>query len=182
MTIRKLLPGEIPAYEAHLLRLGAADRAARFHAALSDDGVRTHAARLAWPQTRIVAAVADGTVRGAVELQALDPAETAAELAVSVEPGLQNQGLGTELVRRSLTVARNRAMRQVIMLHLGDNRRMTRLARRLEGTATLGDGGEVETTFVLDPPDGFSLLQELADDGTALFAAGIDLWHRLLRG
>jgi len=179
LAYRKLLPGEFPEYEAHLLRLDKPDRAARFHAGVRDESVRAHVRRLAWPRARVVGAFADGVLRGAVELQGLDARVANAELAVSVERGHQDRGCGTDLIRRTLTVARNRGLRRVIMLHLGDNRRMSAIARRLGGITALGHG-EVETGFALDPPDPASVLQELSDEGIAVIAAGLDLWRRLL--
>jgi GNAT superfamily N-acetyltransferase len=179
LAYRKLLPGELPEYAAHLLRLDAADRAARFHAGVHDDSIRAHMQRLSWPGTRVVGAFVDGALRGAVELQGLDMRTAEAELAVSVERGWQDRGCGTELVRRTLTVARNRGIREVTMLHLADNRRMSAIARRLGGVTVLGHG-EVETGFALAPPDPVSILQELSDEGVAVIAAGLDLWRRLL--
>jgi len=179
MAYRKLLPGEFPEYEAHLLRLDGADRTARFHAGVHDGSIRAHVQRLIWPAGRVIGGFADGVLRGAAELQLLDATGARAELAVSVERGHQGHGCGTELVRRTLTVARNRGIRQVIMLHLADNHRMSAIARRLRGTTLLGHS-EVEIGFAPAPPDPVSFLEELSDEGIAVITTGLDLWRRLL--
>ncbi|MFY8091842.1 MAG: GNAT family N-acetyltransferase [Niveispirillum sp.] len=166
MTVfRPLLPAESGRYAAHLLRLSAADRRARFMGGLSDASVCAHVDRIDWSRSIILAALCGGEVRGAVELRI---AGSGAELAISIEADWQNQGLGGVLVRRAFTMARNRGIRGIELYCLGDNHRMLRIAGRLSALIRF-DGGEVQCDFQLPAADAFSLTLEAMDrGGTAL--------------
>ncbi|MFV3128825.1 GNAT family N-acetyltransferase [Niveispirillum sp. KHB5.9] len=166
MTVfRPLLPSEAGRYAVHLLRLPASDRRARFMGGLCDAAVTAHVDRIDWSRAIVLAAIVEGEVRGAVELRF---GGGRAELAISIEAGWQNQGLGGMLVRRAFTMARNRGMKGIELYCLGDNHRMLRIAGRLEAL-TRFDGGEVHCDFKLAPADAFSLALEAMDQGgTAL--------------
>ncbi len=167
--IRKILPTELPQYRAHLLRLDRTDRYARFTGTLSDEAVERHCAAIDWGRTVILGAFEDGVLRGAVELcgdRILWPQQ--AEFGVSVESVLQGKGVGSTLVRRILTVARNRGIRHVHMMCLSENVRMRALARRFAGRLAL-DSGEITSRFELPPPNQFSLALEALEDGTGAF-------------
>ena len=180
-SFRKLLPYEYADYERHVLRLSAADRAARFHAGMSDEAIGRYCRQLRWPTDRLIGCFADGELRGAVELRSILRPGTPviAELAVSVEGPYQGLGVGTELVRRALHVARNRGMACVAMTSLPNNARMLEIGRRFDGQSSLDDDS-VFTDYKMDRPDAASMLEELADDGVTLLFAGLDRWHRSL--
>ncbi|AWU94144.1 GNAT family N-acetyltransferase [Azospirillum ramasamyi] len=168
-VIRKIIPTELSQYRAHLLRLDKADRYARFAGALSDEAVERHCAAIDWGRTVLLGAFEDGVLRGAVELcgeRMLWPDQ--AEFGISVESGLQGKGVGSTLVRRILTVARNRGIRHVHMMCLSGNVRMRALARRFGGRLAL-DGGEAAVLFELPPPNQFSLALEALEDGSGAF-------------
>ncbi len=168
-VIRKIMPTELPQYRAHLLRLDNADRYARFTGTLSDEAVERHCASIDWGRTVLLGAFEDGVLRGAVELcgdRILWPDQ--AEFGISVESALQGKGIGSTLVRRILTVARNRGIRHVHMMCLAGNVRMRALARRFGGRLAL-DGGEVAALFELPPPNQFSLALEALEDGSGAF-------------
>ncbi|MBP2299474.1 GNAT family N-acetyltransferase [Azospirillum picis] len=168
-VIRKIMPTELRLYREHLLRLDRVDRYARFTGTLSDDAVKRHCAAIDWGRTVLLGVFADGTLRGAVELcgdRILWPNQ--AEIGVSIEKAMQGQGVGSTLVRRILTVARNRGIRQVHMMCLADNVRMRALARRFGGRLAL-DGGEITAQFELPPPNQFSIALETLEDGNGAF-------------
>ncbi|ANC91890.1 N-acetyltransferase [Azospirillum humicireducens] len=168
-VIRKIMPTELPQYRAHLLRLDRGDRHARFTGTLSDEAVERHCAAIDWGRTVLLGAFEDGVLRGAVELcgdRILWPDQ--AEFGISVESGLQGKGVGSTLVRRILTVARNRGIRHVHMMCLAGNVRMRALARRFGGRLAL-DSGEVAALFELPPPNQFSLALEALEDGSGAF-------------
>lgn len=174
---RKLLPTERHRYLAHLLRLDRADRHARFTGTISDSVIERHCRAIDWGRTTIIGAFLQGELRGAVELctdRMIWPHR--AELAISVEAGLQGLGVGTALVRRALTVARNRRIEEVHMLCLASNRRMRALAFRFDGSAEL-DGGEMTISIVLPPPNQFSFALEAMEDGAGAFGAMLDQWQ-----
>ena len=173
-AFRKLLPAELSRYPDHLLRLDQDDRYARFTGGVSSSVIARHGAGIDWTRTILVGAFARGTLRAAVELctdRLFWPDE--AELAISVERELQGRRVGSALMRRALTIARNRGIRRVHMLCLAGNLRMRALARSFGGRLEL-DGGELSVTFALDPPNQFSLALEALEDGTGAVGAMLD--------
>lgn len=175
---RKLLPTDLPLYREHLLRLSPEDRYARFAAVTPDSVIRAHCEGLDWCRTVIVGFIQSGVLRGAAELR-LDPGPWPgqAELAVSVEPAFQNQGIGGALLRRALTVARNRAVRRVTLICQNANRRMLRLVQRFRGLVDV-EGSEAQGTIVLPWPNQVTLLQEMIDDSTVALTTVLDQWQR----
>ncbi len=162
MTVfRPLLPAEAGRYAAHLLRLSARDRRARFMGGLSDASVTRHVDQIDWTRAILLVALCDGAVRGAVELRF---GSGGAELAISIEEGWQNQGLGGVMVRRAMTMARNRGIRAIDLHCMGDNHRMLRIAGRLSARVEF-DCGDVRCEFQLPPADAFSLAAEAMDQG-----------------
>ncbi|HYE49218.1 MAG TPA: GNAT family N-acetyltransferase [Azospirillaceae bacterium] len=175
MTVfRKLLPTESGRYRAHLLRLSPEDRRARFMGGIGDGAVGAHCARIDWSRTVLVACIERGEVRGAAELRLGAGGE--AELAVSVERDWQGRGVGTGLVRRILTAARNRRARRVYMLCLPENHRMQRIAVRLMGPCVF-EGGEVTSSVELAPRTPLTLVQEAIDTGAVPLGMILDQWQ-----
>ena len=165
-VFRKLLPAESAQYQAHLLRLDKTDRYARFTGTTTDATIARHCENIDWSRTVLIGAFVEGHLRGAVEIctdRLLWPNE--AELGISVEKPFQEMGVGGALVRRALTVARNRSARRVHMYCLADNRRMRALARKFGGRV-VPDGGEITVTIDLPAPNQFSLAVEAFEDGT----------------
>ena len=180
-AIRKLLPAERGPYRAHLLRLDNADRYARFTGTVSDEVIAQHCESLDWTRTTLLGLFDRGEVRGAVELcfdRLLWPG--AAELAISVEKGFQGRGVGSTLVRRSLSIAVNRGIRQVHMMCLSDNTRMRALSRRFGGQMER-DGGEFAITIDLPRPSQFSLALEAFEDGAGAVNAVLDSLPAVLK-
>lgn len=173
-VFRTLLPSEAWRYEAHLHRLDADDRRARFMATLAGEAVSGHVRRIDWTRTVVAVAIVRGEVRAAAELRRDE--RHGGELAVSVERAWQNQGLGTALTRRILTAARNRRVRGLMMYCLPDNRRMQAIARKLMGPCVF-DGGEVTSTVTLSAPNSLSLAQEALDYSVVAFNAVLDQWQ-----
>jgi GNAT superfamily N-acetyltransferase len=83
----------------------------------------------------------------------------AAELAVSVEPGWQNRGIGTELLRRLIVAARNRLIGRLYMVCLMDNERVLRMARRFQGRLEV-ERGEAMARIEPPWPTWWTLLEE----------------------
>jgi GNAT superfamily N-acetyltransferase len=183
MNYRKLLPTEFPLYTEHLLRLPGRDRYARFAGTVSDESIRRHCENMDWSRVVLIGAFNNGALVGVVELcsdRALWPG--AAELAISVDEGLQSAGVGGQLTRRALTAARNRNICDIHMLCLSGNHRMRKLARRFNGVIET-DGGESTIVLRLPPPNQFSYAQEAFEDGAGLLAGLFDAMaaHRMTR-
>lgn len=172
---RKLLPAEIGLFHDHLLRLTPEDRQCRFAGLVSDGRIAEYCAQVDWFRTIVVGCFVDGTLRGIAELRLDDPRlGWRAELAVTVEHERQSRGIGTELLRRAITVCRNRGVRSIYMICLVANRRMQRIVRRFEGELVIAEG-EAEAKVALPFPDQFTLAREAIDESAAWFMAWMDL-------
>ncbi|WP_207458310.1 GNAT family N-acetyltransferase [Azospirillum sp. SYSU D00513] len=176
-VIRKLLPAELALYRAHLLRLDKADRYARFTGTTSDTTIVRHCDGIDWSRTLLIGAFIGGELRGVVELcsdRMLWPADT--ELAISVEKPFQEMGLGSALVRRALTIARNRFAKRLHLYCLAENRRMRALARKFGGRAEQ-DGGDVTITLDLPPANQFSLALEALEESAGAVDSLLGRWR-----
>jgi GNAT superfamily N-acetyltransferase len=177
-VFRKLLAAEWSRLRDHLLRLSPADRHCRFTGHVGEDTVARYCRTIPWLSTVVVGWFEDGVLRGAAECRWLGPARPrTVELAVTVEHPWQDQGIGSELVSRALTIARNRGVVSVFMLCLTDNRAMQAIVRKHAGALRYADG-DVEGTIAVPFPTNVSMLQEAMADWTGATGA---LWWRMLQ-
>jgi GNAT superfamily N-acetyltransferase len=167
---RKLFPTEAARLRDHLLRLDPVDRHRRFFAGVSDAAIDEHCRRIDWMRTLAIGFFDDGVLRGAAEI-ALDGGliPRQAELALSIEGPWQEQGIGTELMRRAILTASNRAVASIYMLCLSDNRRMQSIAKKFDGRLGFRDG-EADAQLDVPPATQLSLAAEALGDGFGLFA------------
>ena len=169
-AFRKLLPNEMVLYRAHLLRLESVDRHLRFGGSVSDAVIEQHCLRLDWHDTVVIGYFVEDELRGAAELRtAGDLFPSRGELAFSVERAYQGKGIGSALMSRVLTIARNRGIRQVNLICLLENRAMQNLAAKFSG-ARVVDSGEVGVSIRLDRADQLSLMSEALEESAALVA------------
>ena len=174
---RKLVPAEIGLFREHLLRLTPEDRHCRFAGHVSDTAIAEYCGKVDWFRSVIIGCFIDGALRGVAELRFDDPRiGWRSELAVTVESAWQNRRVGTELLRRSITVCRNRAIRSIYMICLIENRRMQRIARRFEADLVF-HAGEAEAQVALPFPDAFTLAREALDEGAAWSLAWLTPWR-----
>ena len=170
-AFRKLLPNEMVLYRAHLLRLESVDRHLRFGGSVSDAVIEQHCLRLDWHDTVVIGYFVEDELRGAAELRtAGDLFPSRGELAFSVERAYQGKGVGSALMSRVLTVARNRGIRQVNLICLLENRAMQNLAMKFTSSRVI-DAGEVGVSIRLDRADQLSLIREALEESAALVAS-----------
>lgn len=173
-VFRKLLPSEAEKYRDHLLRLSPEDRHMRFAGTVSDARLNDHCAKFDWNSSYIIGYFVRGELVGGCEVsQAPNGKLKRGEAAFSVERKYQNQGIGTGLMRRALTIAQNRAFRIIDIICLLENRRMQALARRFNGKMEV-EGGDVFFTIDLQAPSQVSLLLETIDDGEGMLTTLLD--------
>jgi GNAT superfamily N-acetyltransferase len=154
----------------HLMRLEPEDRLLRFGGQINDAQIASYADGFDWGSGAAIGYLVDGELRGLGELKPIAGSQSAAaETALSVERLWQNQGVGTELLRRLIVVARNRSIRTLHMICLLENGKVLRLVRKLGATLTF-DQGEVEARFPLPWPNQLTLLLELLDEAGAVLA------------
>ena len=170
-TFRKLTAVDSALIEAHMLRLDAENRRLRFCAPAGDAFIRKYCAGRDWPASILVGAFVDGVLRGVGELVRLKyvPQQTA-EIALSVEDSYQNDGIGSELLRRLLTLARNRCINRLYMLCIPENVKMQAIARKFDANL-LRQPGEIEGRIWPFWPSYGSMVEEMVEDGWAIFHA-----------
>ena len=173
-AIRRLRPDEAPALAAHLLRLDANDRRKRFGRPVADARIEHYVAGIDWSRAGVIGYFDDGAVRASAQvawplLSWLD----GAEVGLTVEARWRNRGLGGELMRRGVTMARNLGLENLHLFALADNEPIKHLARKA-GFALSRTGTEVEGRLKLAPPDPASLIEEAMDNGAALIGGYFD--------
>ena len=166
-SMRKLRRHDLTEIAAHFLRLDQPTRRARFGSFLNDDLIGRYATHFFDDDPIAFGAFRDGRLRAIGELRSARPGWMSdAEIALSVEPGWQGQGIGSALFERIVTAARNRGMKLLHVLFLNENERMRRITAKHHPEIEF-HGGEVEAT--LDPPwpTPFSIAEEMIDDANA---------------
>jgi ribosomal protein S18 acetylase RimI-like enzyme len=174
---RKLLPTDLNAYRDHLLRLSSQDRYARFCGFKTDESITAYCQGIDWRFTIMVGCFVRGELRAVAELRTepkVWPGE--GELAVSVEREFQGQGIGSGVVRRIMTVSRNRSLRRLMLICMISNRRMQAIVRKFLGKLEC-DMGEATGWIEMPWPNQLSLMQEALDNSAALVNGVLDQWQ-----
>lgn len=168
---RKLRTGERDELRKHLLRLTVDDRCMRFCGTVSEAHIDYYCTHADDRYRLVVGYFVDGTLRGAGEIVFLaDPTwRSGCEIALSVEKPYQNRGVGSELLRRLLVLARNRGAATVLMLCLRENRKMQTLADKFEAELKF-DGSDVSGTLYPRWPTSASLMEETLSDSYAVWS------------
>lgn len=140
-------------FERHLLVLDNEDRRLRFGVVLPDQAIRDYVARISFERDAVFGVFDDELcLIGAAHLARCD---THAELGISVLPAWRGAGLGTVLLARSHTHARNWGIRRLFMHCLTENAAMVHLARK-EGMSIAASSGEADAWLELPPADASS--------------------------
>jgi len=182
--LRRLRRSDAAAFEAHLLRLDATARNARFGGAVGDDALRRHARLSLDGGAAVYGWFEAGVLRGAGELHrgsgvgGLAPAGDG-EAAFSVEAGWQNRGIGTRLMRRVIAAAGTHGIGRVVVVCRSSNRMMQELARRFEARLEIV-GGETIGRLETPGPTPFTLLRATVGDSFDLAAANVEWQAGLL--
>ena len=173
-VLRKLSPADQDQIEALFLRLDAPDRWMRFCGAVSTQMVASYSRNIDWSDTIILGCFSEGELRGIAELKILkNEPGTAAELAITVDHAFQDKGVGTLLVRRMLTIARNRFVGKIYMICAQENKKMQHVAGKMAAELVYRDG-EVEASIWPSVPTYLSVIEEMSMEGQALYQAMID--------
>lgn len=176
VVVRRLRPGEMELFQAHLLALDPQSRRLRFGgSAVTDAFLRGYAARVPQAGTVIKGAFVDGLLRGVGELRPLGD-RTEAEVAFSVEPEWRRRGVGQMLLRQLVLFAQNHGVATLRMVCLPENAAMQRLARRLGGRLVSAPG-EVQALIVPTGPTPFSLVREALGEAGRVASRLFDAWN-----
>lgn len=188
-AFRTLWSWEAAEYLGHLTRLSADCRRARFHRAMSNDGLALHVERVFQPpETRqadedvhVIGWFLDGALRGAAEVAVFpvgkgERRRLDAEAAFAVEEEHRGQGVGRELMHRAALYARNRGAATLHIATERDNQAMLRLAMGSGATFEI-NAMEADGVLRAEPRTMFSILLETAEEdvGVAFWA-----WDRFV--
>ena len=181
-VLRRLLPADLEGFRAHLLRLDAPSRQARFGMEAPDAFVIAYADRCFGIDDVIYGFICEGEVRAAGELRGIGHNlplgfGASAEAAFSVEIAWRRRGIGAQLMGRIVRAARNRRAQTLYMSCLANNEPMLRLARKF--SAQLRFEPDVADGKVAPlAPTPATFLGEAADDAAGFATAMMDLHRR----
>ncbi len=171
VRIRKLVPSQHAMVRDHLLSLDRNDRYLRFLGYVDDDLVIAHSETMFGQGAIVLGAFTDGGLCAVGELRRRGaPWSPVGEIAITVEQPFQSRGIGTEMLRRLVEIARNR---WIIKLHcycLLDNTRVQKMTRKLGGSLHTTNG-TTEAYVTQAWPSYGSLLGEAFAEGDALLSA-----------
>ncbi|MBO6948633.1 MAG: GNAT family N-acetyltransferase [Rhodospirillales bacterium] len=168
---RKLWPSEVNRVEEHLLRLTPEDRQMRFCGGVSDGRIREYCTEINWTTTTMLGCFVDGKLRGVACVVVLPEGfNFAAEIAFSVEGSFQNRGIGTMLVKKSISIARNRYVGTAYLFCLRENGKMRHIAGKFEAEFSYV-GADVEGKVSPNWPSYLSYFEEAELDGHTIWQA-----------
>jgi GNAT superfamily N-acetyltransferase len=174
LVYRQLLPSEVDKIRDHFLRLAPDERVLRFFAPTCDAVISARCDKIDWRRAHFVGVFSDGTLRGVAELELDHPeGQGSGEIAISVERAWRSRGIGAELLRRAIVVARNHGATSISMVCLLDNEPMRRLASHFADRISIHDG-TVEADMDVPPPTYETLWNEIAMSGFDLVDAWLD--------
>jgi RimJ/RimL family protein N-acetyltransferase len=171
LYFRKLRSFDAADFQTHLLKLDDADRRARFSGNVADEVVIAYAASVDWTAACLLGCFDGKQLCAVAELHAdFNLPARGGEFAVTVAPAYRNRGIGSELLRRTILMARNRMIGKLHMICLIDNQPMRRMADKFHGQLDFEDG-QVWAKLAIPYPDPMSLFSEAYAEGMGLAAA-----------
>ncbi len=150
-----------PSLVTHFTALEGEDRRLRFGSTIGNDGMSQYVERLDFARDGIFA-VQDADLRllAVVHVAVTD---AAAELGLSVLPGLRGRGLGNALFVRAVMYLRNRGLTEVFVHCITENAAMMHLARK-HGMRVVYSGSESDASLALEPATAQSFVNEWLHD------------------
>jgi hypothetical protein len=138
--VRRLHRHDMPAIEAHLLRLDRDDRRLRFFREATDTQILAYLRGFDWDGSLLLGAVRDNRVVGLAEalFDGSGPSHQV-EVAVSVDIESRGLGLGRCLVRRAVDYAEMRGAPHASFAFLRENKPIQRIVRSLGGRVDMED-------------------------------------------
>jgi GNAT superfamily N-acetyltransferase len=172
--IRKLWSLETGAFRRHLLRLDPETRQFRFGTPVSDNFLDAYADTARRTGTVVYGAFLGPELYASAELRALHiMGDKLAEAAFVVETAHRHQGLGTALMGRIITTAKNRGIHQLHMICARGNHPMQRLGSKFGAHFRIGQDealGEIAPAQAT----AFSVLDEAMQDTSDFVTAVLD--------
>ena len=164
LRVRQLTGTDLPAIERHLLCLRPSDRQARFLGNRADEMIRAYAHEL--DPSRVILVGAFDPSRRLVGLAEAHPADTTAEVAVSIDPAFRRRGLGRSLVWHALALAFEHSVQAAEFVFSPDNREIVRLVQTLGGRSMTS--GRMSVSLSADGAARGMRLKRVARDAATL--------------
>ncbi|MEQ8824759.1 MAG: GNAT family N-acetyltransferase [Filomicrobium sp.] len=138
ITVRPLEHSDLADFCRHLVRLDRRSRWMRFNHAMDDGALQAYALNIAGSSTCLIGAYDGETLRAVVELSPLNNVgQPLVELAFTVEPEVQNCGIGSKLMKAALEAIGEAT---AVLVCRSDNTAMCRVAERFGGVYAPGNG------------------------------------------
>jgi len=172
-TLRRLTLADARHLRAHLLRLHPDDLQQRFMGTRHRPFVHRYVRGIDWHRTVIIGCFVGRSLRGVCELHPI--AKPRAEIAISVERRLQRRGIGRELLRRMLLLARNRGLTALELRCAVDNYRVRQLIKSFDGKIDV-EPLEASATIRSLPANAFTFATEMVEQAGQVGSSLIRFW------
>jgi len=158
---------------AHLRRLHPDDLQQRFMGTRHRLFVHRYVRGIDWHRTVIIGCFVGRSLRGVCELHPI--AQPRAEIAISVERRFQRRGIGRELFRRTLLLARNRGLTALELRCTVDNHRVRQLIKSFDGKIVT-EPMEASATIRSLPANAFTFATEMVEQAGLVGSSLIRFW------
>jgi GNAT superfamily N-acetyltransferase len=174
-SFRRLGPADARRLRSHLLRLHPDDVHNRFMGGKQRSLIMRYVRSIDWRSAVIIGCFLGRSMRGICELYPIDARR--GEIAVSVERRFQRRGIGREMLRRTLLLARNRGLVDLELRCFTSNGKMRALVRSFDGKL---DIEAMEATAVIHalPPTPVTYLSEMLEQAGLVGSSLMRLWLR----
>ena len=158
-VIRKLIPYEYDKYRAHLMELDLESRRLRFAYPIADGTITELCNNIARNPDKHKIFVAENKDLEVVGAGHISFDGNKMELAFSVLPEYQGQGIGDALMKRCIEYCRNRGIRKGYMVCLSHNKTIKHLCAK-NGITMHTEYGETVADIELDPATPITVMHE----------------------
>jgi RimJ/RimL family protein N-acetyltransferase len=167
IVVQNLVAFQRDEINRHLRQLSPQDRHLRFGTSVADFAIEDYVRGIDFTRDKVFGVFEpDWTLSGVAHL-ALDPEHDAAELGLSVAPGLRGKGYGFALLSRAKLHASKLGYKKLYMHCLVDNQVIIHLARKA-GMTVITAHGKIDAHVVLDEIRLADLASEIMHDQIAL--------------
>lgn len=167
--IRKIFKHEIALYEQHLLALDANSKHMRFAYPIKDESISEFIKTVEKDFDNHCIFVAESLNCEVIAVGHVSIVGDKTELAFSVLPAYQGQGVGSAMMDRCVTWCQNRGITNVYMVCLSSNAAVRKLATK-HGLKMQSEYGETVADATLPNLTPFTILNEVTESSIANFA------------
>ena len=165
VTIRQLWQAEQGMLRDHFAQLDAASRAMRFGGQVHDSFIDLYVRSAFSTGNMVIGAFVDGQLVGIGELKLFtSQLSLHAEVAFSVIPAWQGQGIGDALITRIIAILQNRSISKAQIWCSSSNSRMQHLIEKHGAKLSFSDADEAKFEIELPWPMPSSFIEEITGE------------------